>query len=152
MKDYLFDTSALVKYHHVEAGRQAVVDIVNHLEHRSFISRLSIVEWHSVFVRMIRSGDLTASDFQTLRPRFYTDLRIRKFRVVAMATHHWHRAVRLLSTHGQNHRLRTLDALQLAVALDLHARNRLDAFVCADTALCDVFRLEGISVTNPIDT
>ena len=150
MSDCFFEPSALVKYHHAEAGRQAVVAIVDNPEHRSFISRLAIVEWHSVFARMVRSGDLTASGLQTVRTRLYTDLRSRKFRVVATATHHWHRAVRLLLKHGPNHNLRTLDALQLAVALDLHRRNRLDTFVCADFALCDIARMEGISVNNPV--
>jgi len=46
--------------------------------------------------------------------------------------------------------LRTLDALQLAVALDLKAQGLLDFFVCADEILCQVAEKEGITVVNPV--
>ena len=45
--------------------------------------------------------------------------------------------------------LRTLDAIQLAVALHFHRSFPLDHFVCADRRLCDVARLEGLSVVQP---
>jgi predicted nucleic acid-binding protein len=46
-------------------------------------------------------------------------------------------------------RLRTLDALQLAVALALSHQGTLDHFVCADQRLCDTATEEGLSVINP---
>lgn len=58
-------------------------------------------------------------------------------------------AISLLLRHGQNLPLRTLDALQLAVALDLKAQGLLDFFVCADETLCQVAEKEGITVVNP---
>ncbi len=42
--------------------------------------------------------------------------------------------------------LRTLDALQLAVALHFHRTANLDGFVCADRRLSEVARLEGLTV------
>jgi hypothetical protein len=42
-----------------------------------------------------------------------------------------------------------LDALQLAVALDVKDRVGLEAFVAADTALCEVAALVGLNVLNP---
>ena len=42
--------------------------------------------------------------------------------VVAITDHHYAEAERLLKQHGNTFRLRTLDALQLAVALDVHRR------------------------------
>lgn len=45
--------------------------------------------------------------------------------------------------------LRTLDAIQLAVALRLHQTAPVDQFVCADQRLCDIALLEGLSVFNP---
>ena len=54
-----------------------------------------------------------------------------------------------LKQHGNTFRLRTLDALQLAVALDVHRRESLDAVVAADNALCQVGAAEGLPVINP---
>ena len=46
-------------------------------------------------------------------------------------------------------RLRTLDALQLAVALALSRQGMLDHFVCADQILCDTALAEGLAVIKP---
>lgn len=46
-------------------------------------------------------------------------------------------------------RLRALDALQLAVALELRKQDLVDHFVAADAILCEVAGLEGFSVINP---
>ena len=45
--------------------------------------------------------------------------------------------------------LRTLDAIQLAVALRLHQAAPIDRFVFADQRLCDVATVEGLAVFNP---
>jgi len=42
-----------------------------------------------------------------------------------------------------------LDALQLAVALELRHQKLVDDFVAADTILCEIAALEGFSVINP---
>ncbi len=51
--------------------------------------------------------------------------------------------------HPRQHRLRTLDSLQLAVALDLHGQKVIEQFVAADQVLCDVAAREGLPVVNP---
>ena len=45
--------------------------------------------------------------------------------------------------------LRTLDALQLAVALEMHRRTGLDAFLVVDLALAEVASAEGLVVVDP---
>jgi hypothetical protein len=62
---------------------------------------------------------------------------------------HYREAERLIQQHGVRRSLRTLDALQLSVALALHQRMTLDAFVCADQGLCSVAREEGLRIINP---
>ncbi len=47
-------------------------------------------------------------------------------------------------------RFRTLDALQLAVALDLSRRGMTEYFVCADTRLCETAEEEGLVIVNPV--
>ena len=45
--------------------------------------------------------------------------------------------------------MRTLDAIQLAVAMDLHHKGLLDVFVVADKILADLAVGEGLTVLNP---
>ena len=51
--------------------------------------------------------------------------------------------------HGTERSLRTLDALQLAVAVRLKQEGFAPVFVAADVRLCAVAELEGFRVTNP---
>jgi hypothetical protein len=55
----------------------------------------------------------------------------------------------LLRKHALTKSLRTLDALQLAVALELNQRGVIDFFVCADRKLCKVAQDEGLAIINP---
>jgi hypothetical protein len=55
----------------------------------------------------------------------------------------------LIGKPAMSRPLRTLDAIQLAVALHFHRPFPIDHFVCADQRLCDVATLEGLNVINP---
>jgi predicted nucleic acid-binding protein len=55
----------------------------------------------------------------------------------------------LIEKYAFDRRLRALDALQLAVALELRNQGLIDHFVAADETLCQVAELEGFSVLNP---
>lgn len=46
-------------------------------------------------------------------------------------------------------RLRTLDALQLAVALEVHQQTQLSFFVSADENQCSAAKAEQLVVLNP---
>jgi hypothetical protein len=118
---------------------------------RHFISRLSVVEIQSGLAGKVRTRVITQADFQLLRRRFLTDVTRRRFSVARITGFHYQEAERLIRTYAPQRSLRTLDALQLAVALDLQRRVRLDHFVCADRNLCIVARLVGLSVINPED-
>jgi hypothetical protein len=62
---------------------------------------------------------------------------------------HYHEADRLLRQHGIVRRLRTLDALQLAVALDLYRKKAIDRVISADKDLLAVAAVEGLGIFNP---
>ncbi len=51
--------------------------------------------------------------------------------------------------YGVTDGLRTLDALQLAIALDLRQLGLVDVIVAADQRLCRVASLAGCSAVNP---
>ena len=149
MTDYFLDSSALGKHYHVEIGTAEVERLLKEPGSRHFISRLAVIEIQSVFAGKVRTGLITEADFQLLRRRFLTDVTRRQFQVVRMTGLNYQEAERLLRKHAPSRSLRTLDALQLAVALDLRRRRILDYFVCADKNLCAVVGLEGLSVINP---
>ncbi len=149
MAAYLFDTSALGKRYHPEVGTPAVERLLDEVGSRHYISRLTVTEIQSVFAGKVRMGVIGANDFELLRRRFLTELTRQEFQVVRMSGFHFQEAERLIRKYGSSQRLRTLDALQLAVALDLMKQGRLDHFVCADKGFIPVVVAEGLSVINP---
>jgi predicted nucleic acid-binding protein len=144
------DTSALVKYYHPEDGTQKVIRIIEEAGSRHYLSRLSLVEMVSAFAGKFRLGQIDAQEFADLRRRFYHDIGQGRFRVIPVTTPRYQAAMQLIAKHFQIS-LRTLDALQLAVALALSHQGMIDQFVCADQRLCDTATEEGLSVINPSD-
>jgi predicted nucleic acid-binding protein len=149
MPGYFFDSSALGKRHHPEVGTAHVEALFQAPQPSRFISRLSVVELQSVFAGKVRTRAITGADLELLRARFLQDIARREFRVIRMTNEHYREAERLIQQHGVRRSLRTLDALQLSVALALHRRVTLDAFVCADQGLCSVAQEEGLRIINP---
>jgi hypothetical protein len=149
MPNYFLDTSGLVKHYHPEVGTIEVDRIWADPTAKLFISRLSVVETVSVLAKKVRNGVLSAADFTLTRRRFFADIRQRRPVVVRMLVRHFQDADRLLQKHGLSRSLYTLDALQLAVALDLQHRGVLDEVVAADHVIVTLGRLEGLRVFNP---
>jgi predicted nucleic acid-binding protein len=149
MADRFFDTSAAAKHYRIEAGTAKVDAFLAEVGARHFLSELSVVELHSILARLVRTGQITAADFHLVRGRILADIAGGLWQTVPITTVHFHRAQQLLVKHGLAHSLRTLDAIQLAAALSLHALKPLDALVCADTNLCQIAAVEGLTVVNP---
>jgi predicted nucleic acid-binding protein len=149
MTFYFLDTSALVKRYHVEAGSSKVAMILAEPDSSHLISRLGLVEAVSAFALKVREGQIQVDDFSAYRMRLLADVRNRSINVARVRVAHFKQADQLLQKHGTNVKLRTLDSLQLATALDLRTRAMLDHFVCADLNLCKIAAVEGLSVINP---
>ena len=144
-----FDTSALVKHYHAEAGTAVVDRIIGTPGAELFLARLTLVETISVFAIKVRTGAFDPPEFARLRGLFATHVARRRYQVVRLLNAHYDRAQDLVTSYGLTRQIRTLDALQLAVALHLHQMAPLDHFVCADQRLCDIAALEGLNVVNP---
>jgi predicted nucleic acid-binding protein len=149
MADRFFDTSAAAKHYRVEIGTAEVDAFLAEAGSRHLVSGLTVVELHSVLARLARTGQITASEFHLASGRFLADIASNLWQLVPVAAGDFHRAQQLLVQHGLSRSLRTLDALQLAVALGLNAVGPLDAFVCADANLCATAAAEGLTVVNP---
>jgi hypothetical protein len=96
-----------------------------------------------------RTGVFSSTDFGILRRRFLADVRTRLLRPLRVLNIHYQMAGDLIGKHAMSRQLRTLDALQLSVALHFHRSFPVDYFVCADQRLCDVATVEGLAVIKP---
>jgi predicted nucleic acid-binding protein len=146
---FFLDTSALAKRYHTEKGSDQVDRILDQPSGQSMVSRLSLVEFESVLAIKARRGEIGPSALDTVRRRFKADIARKRLLVAApIADSQFLHARRLVIEYGISEGLRTLDALQLAVALDLRRLNRMDVFVSADHRLCRVASLCGCTALN----
>ena len=97
-----------------------------------------------------RTKEIDPPAREVARRRFRADLAQQRL-LVGPPVHeiHFHSARRLLSQYGVTEGLRTLDALQLAVALDLQKSGYVGVLVAADQRLCRVAALAGCPTLNP---
>lgn len=149
MADYLFDTSALVKRYHLENGSAEVRKLFADASSTHSLSRLAAVELLSAFTIKVRTSAITASELTVMQARFKTDQSGRVFRVLPLRDRHYRLAEELITRYGLSDGLRTLDALQLATAVELRRHARISHFVSADIDLLRVASAEGFAVINP---
>lgn len=151
MAQYFFDTSALVKRYHREDGSERVEAIFAESRRIVRISALGIVETHSALAVKARAGVLKWETVLTLSGFVYQDLSRGVVKPHGITPQHFSEAEELVLRFGREHRLRSLDAIQLAVAVGLRNSGRVDSLVTADVTLQEVARLLGFAVVNPQD-
>lgn len=149
MPSYFVDSSGVAKLYHAELGTESMDAIANNPESLMYISRLTAVEFVSIFGIKARTGFIGKADAQRVVARFRQDIHIRKFIVAPLREAEFAAAEDLIDKYALDYRLRTLDALQLAVARTLSVGGMLDRFVAADKVLCEIAAKEGLQVINP---
>jgi uncharacterized protein len=145
------DTSALAKHYGLEVGTAKLDALLDDPGRGHFISRLTVVELHSALAKRVRMGQLTPMEFRIIASRFRSDVVKKRFEVIRILNRHFQQAEQLLTRLALVQNLRTLDAIQLAVALVLNHPLQPVEFVCADRALCAIAAGEGLNVINPED-
>ena len=103
----------------------------------------------SVLALKARTGEIDQQAVLIVRRRLDADLGRSRLLVAAVNDNHFRTARQLLIKHGANEALRSLDALQLSIAIELRRAGLVAVFVAADQKLCRVAALEGFAVTNP---
>src|SRR6266581_1678330 len=88
MPVHFFDTSAISKHYHAQTGTAKVNALLALPDASQLISRLSVVELHSVFAKKVRVGELAPADFQKLTRRFRGDVAARRLRVIRLIAAH----------------------------------------------------------------
>ena len=138
-----------MKYYHREAGTAAVESIFGETGRNIRISSLGFLEIQSAFAMKVRSGVLSRDGAGIQRGRLLVDVAAGDIEVYKITDLHFASAQRLIGQYGFDSRLRTLDALQLAIAIDLAEQSLLDHFVVADSTLASVASAVGLNVINP---
>ena len=152
MAGYYLDTSALVKRYRQEQGSDVVDRLFAEPQAILIISRLAIVETSSALAMHVRTGELQLADYAFARKKLLGDVALGDIKAVRLLARHYQTAEQIIERHSPLRRQRTLDALQLGVAIDCHRQGRIGTFVCADSSLCEVAALEGMPVENPVAT
>ena len=149
MAQYFFDTSAFAKYYHTEIGSLRVAAIFAEPGREIRVSSLGVLETQAAFAMKVRSGELTREAAGSQRGMMMLDIAAGMIAVYGLRGDHLLAAERLIGRHSFTRPLRTLDALQLAIALELSQYGLLDSFVVADKRLSEVAAAEGLTVLNP---
>ena len=145
-----FDTSALCRRYHREPGSEVVEQVFEESEARQYVSWLTMLETQSAFALKVRTGEITEPQLALLRSRLRADVVQHRLLVVRVLRRHFDRADQLLKVYGATIKLRTLDALHLAISLDLQDRGLTQNLITADATMAKVGGLEGMSIINPL--
>jgi predicted nucleic acid-binding protein len=145
------DTSALAKLYHQELGSNYVERLVDAPEENQiFVSPLSLIEMESVLATKARMRQLSQAGVEVARRKFRLDLAKRRLHVSPeFEKRHFEYARTCVAIYGIGEGLRSLDALQLSMAMHLSNAGLLHFLVAADQALCRVARLEGLTAIDP---
>ncbi len=150
MADYFFDTSALVKRHVNEVGSPWVRSLVRaKASHRVYIARITAVEVSSAITRRQHKGDLSPAQAGAILGHFRRHL-TQRYRVLELTPSLFTEAM----LAARKHRLRAYDAVQLAVALEVHRLHQNAGLgpvtlVSADQDLNTAATAEGMAVDDP---
>jgi uncharacterized protein with PIN domain len=150
LKVFFIDTSALAKLYHQEPGSDYMERLQRHTEHRLIISPLTLVEMESVLAIKMRMKRLDQPGRLVAQDRLRADLHERRiFLSPQFGDVHFAYARTCVAMYGPQDGIRTLDALQLSMAMDLLNSGVLHSLVAADQRMRIVARKEGIDVVDP---
>jgi len=97
----------------------------------------------------VRVGELDRRAADAQRAMMMLDIAAGTIVAYSVRPDHFDAAAQLISRYSFVRQLKTLDALQLAVALDLAQNGLLDIFVVADKRLSEIASTERLTVLNP---
>ena len=143
---YFCDTSAIIKLYHVEIGTDYMELIFGDNQCAIMISELTLVEFDSSVSKKVRTGDITESAKNEAIKNFKKDCRDR-FIVNLLDSRIIRSARKIINKHGNKLSIKTLDALQLGACLVEEQEGLY--FVCADSRLNKICKLDGVSTINP---
>ncbi len=132
------DTSALIKLYHNEKGTERLRNILEENKNNLFItvSKLSITEMHSAFMKKVRANEIEREDAISALDFFKLDLD--KFNVTSLNDNLIDVSIDLILNYSGQKNLRSLDSLQLSSAIISNINNKIDKFISSDKDLLAV--------------
>ena len=144
---YFYDTSALLKIYHKEAGTEEAEEYYLDTEKQIYISEVSRIEFISSLHRKYREKEISESAFTIALQKFKNDC-VNRFNVETSTSSILKKAEELIEKYAKEKSLRTLDSIQLASFLFIAEEDTF--FICADKKLNEVVISEGYKIINPI--
>ncbi len=142
------DTSAVIKLYHKENGSEELVDILLQYEEDLVltISDICKIEFHSAFLRRVRTKEIDREIIEQVFQYFEQDLAF--YHIVEVNDKVKQSALSLLDEVAWEKGLRTLDAIQLASALTAQNWLPIAYFISADQKLLKIAK-EHFTVFDP---
>lgn len=142
MTEHFFDSSAFAKIFIVEDGSQATIHLYSQANPK-YASALLWVEVRAAIRKRQRMGEI--ADKVADRLTVALDAQKRRVTSIDFSPAVLAKAAELIDSRG----LRSLDAVQLASALEAGKGNASIAFVSADDQLIKAAEVEGLQAINP---
>lgn len=137
-----FDTSALFKLYHSEAGtKELTAFFSSNVIKAIYLSEITSIEFSSAVWKKCRKKEINQSSAELLIDKFKTDSE--KYNFIRQSKSCAFLASELIGKHWEKG-LRTLDSLQLASALTL--KNDIDVFITSDVLLSEITLSENLKV------
>lgn len=140
-----FDTSALVKFFHEEAGTETVSKLILDSNNNIWVLELARLEFLSAVFRRFRTKELDEDRLNTAMDSF--EKQAETWNVEPLGRAVLEEAATLMKNHARKHGLKALDAIHLG-AFSLISEADW-AFVAADDSLCGVAEVIGHTTINP---
>ncbi|MBF0121418.1 MAG: type II toxin-antitoxin system VapC family toxin [Desulfobacterales bacterium] len=149
MNVYL-DTSAVIKLYHREIGSEQLLNFLKCHGNDLIltVSDITRTEFHSAFLRRVRTGEIALETVYKIFEGFDRDLSM--FNLISVDDNIKKLAVMLLDQIAHKRGLRTLDAFQFAAALFCHQFVQVDRFITSDQKFLNVLQ-DYFKVFNPED-
>lgn len=147
MLNLFFDTSALVKIFHKEAGSDTVLELINLDNVSLWMSELARLEFMSALYRRLRMDELTENQLEDVFNVFEDEWK--SFRTEPLGFGVLIEAEKLLKDHARTVGLRTLDALHLATFQLISEKDW--KFIVADKVLSKTAAKLEIQIFNPLE-
>lgn len=132
------DSNALVKLYHAEAGTENLIYLLkeNAYDLILTITDISRIEFHSAFLKRVRKKEIELEIVKEAFSCFEDDLLM--FNVVEVDEAVKSLAINLLDSLAHEKGLRTLDSIQLSIAIIINQIFRIEYFVTSDKNLSNV--------------
>ena len=142
MKVYL-DTSSLFKLYHKETGTEDLERILfDNSITAIFLSEITNVEFISAIFKRVRMKELNMNDAEQIINLFNND--IKNYTIIPVSSATVELAKAFILKYGQEG-LRTLDALQLASAIEV--KELINTYFTADKILLSFFEKEHLPIS-----